>query len=185
MKYRFRMSTIRHMTFPRTSPPPPYVQQVVGVFRTHESAISTVSRAKGLDSDGVLRVLRADLVGLGWDVELSKKSIDKIHRPVFFGENGAPELQYEVDAYHPDWKCGMEVEAGRGFMGNAFYRDLVQALVMVEVDHLIVGLANAYKHKSGGKVIESRDYEKGCDVAAAVYGHARVEMPYALTIIGY
>jgi hypothetical protein len=56
---------------------------------------------------------------------------------VFFGENGQPALKYEVDAYHPEWKAGLEIEAGRAVMGNAIYRDLVQALVMVEVDNFI------------------------------------------------
>jgi hypothetical protein len=57
---------------------------------------------------------------------------------VFFGENGVPELRYQIDAYSPAWKYGLEVEAGRGWMGNAIYRDLVQAMVMVQVDHLVL-----------------------------------------------
>jgi hypothetical protein len=32
------------------------------------------------------------------------------------------------------------VEAGRAWMGNAIYRDLLQALVMVQVDHLILAV---------------------------------------------
>src|SRR5215217_7900285 len=67
----------------------------------------------------------------------------KIERPVFYGENGIPTLRYEIDAYHPDWRCGLEVEAGRAWMGNAVYRDLIQAAVMVGVQHLCLAVSNS------------------------------------------
>ena len=63
---------------------------------------------------------------------------EKIFRPVFFGENGHPTLQYEVGAFHSGWKCGLEIEAGRAWKGNAIYRDLVQGMVMSEVDTLVI-----------------------------------------------
>ena len=94
----------------------------------------------------MLKTLRPDLVDIGFNVEAGKKRKEKIKRPVFFGERGEPTLKYEVDAYHPDWRCGMEVEAGRAWMGNAVYRDLIQAIVMVQVDILILAVANVYKH---------------------------------------
>jgi hypothetical protein len=155
------------------------------VFRHHESRIDTASRTKGLKSDEVLDVLRADLASLGFDVEASKKKDDKILRPVFFGENGVPTLQYEIDAYHSEWRCGLEVEAGRAWMSNAVYRDLIQALTMVHVDTLILAVSNEYKFKSGGKRAVSRDYNNTCVVAQAVFGHSRVRMPYGLVVVGY
>lgn len=82
-------------------------------------------------------------------VEASKRKVDKLERPVFFGENGIPTLRYEIDAYHPEWKCGLEIEAGRGWMGNAVYRDLVQAAVMVGVEYLCLGpVAPRSRHNS-------------------------------------
>ena len=69
---------------------------------------------KGLTSDDVLAVVRPDLVALGFEVEAGKKKEEKIERPVFYGENGVPAVRYEIDAYHAEWRCGMEVEAGRG-----------------------------------------------------------------------
>ena len=178
-------TTVRYSTFPRTAPPAPFAAPLVSVFAAHEGEISTVRRKKGLTSDEVLGVLRPDLEALGFEVERSKRKEDKIHRPVFFGENGQPTVQYEVDAYHPAWRCGLEVEAGRGWMGNAVYRDLVQAMVMVEVEHLVLAVANTYKYKTGGRTAESRDYENACGVADALFGHSRVSLPYALTLIGY
>lgn len=178
-------TTIRFSTFPRTEPPPAFVEDLVGVFRTHESEIATEINDKGLKSDDVLAVLGPDLAKLGFQVEASKKRVDKLERPVFFGENGIPTLRYEIDAYHPEWKCGLEVEAGRGWMGNAVYRDLVQAAVMVGVEYLCLAVANVYKFRTSGKPATSRDYNNTVQVAEALYGHSRLRLPYNLILIGY
>ena len=94
-------------------------------------------------------------------------------------------MQYEIDAYHRDWRCGLEVEAGRGWMGNAVYRDLIQAAVMVGVEHLCLAVCNIYRYKSGGKPAASRDYENTRQVAEAIYGHSRLSLPYNLVLFGY
>lgn len=52
-------------------------------------------------------------------------------------------------------------------MGNAVYRDLVQALVMVELEHQILAVPNTYKFKTGGKETLSRDYDNLVSVADA------------------
>ena len=70
-------------------------------------------------------------------------------------------------------------------MGNAVFRDLVQALVMVHVDHLALAVANPYKYQSGGKAASRSDYENMVAVADALYGHSRMRLPYGLTVIGY
>ena len=70
-------------------------------------------------------------------------------------------------------------------MGNAVYRDLVQALIMVNVEHLVLAAANTYKYVSSGKAAMSKDYDNTLSVAEALYGHSRVRMPYELTLIGY
>jgi hypothetical protein len=58
----------------------------------------------------------------------------------------------------------LEIEAGRAWMGNAVYRDLIQALVMVEVDVLALAVPNGYRYKSGGKTMVSKDYSNTCAV---------------------
>ena len=130
-------------------------------------------------------MLRADLVKLGFEAEAGRKVKEKIKRPVFFGENAQPTLQYEVDGWHSEWRAGLEIEAGRAWMGNAIYRDLIQALVMVEMDHLILAVPKAYRYTSGGRETISRDYEKTVSVAQALYGHSRIVMPFSLCVIGY
>jgi hypothetical protein len=179
------MPEIRFTSFPRTLPPPPFISGVVSLFRSKYAKIATGSLQKGLTSDGVLLVLRDQLLGLGFEVEASKRTTDKIKRPVYFGEDGKPDLQYEVDAYHPGWHCGLEVEAGRAWMGNAVYRDLIQALVMVNLDHLILAVPNSYKYMSNDKPCVSHDYDNTVAVANAIYGHTRIVMPFALTVLGY
>jgi len=178
------MSNIRFSTFPRTSPPPVWASTLVDVFLQHESAIDTMKLAKGLTSDEVLSELRDDLVSIGFEVEAGKAKTDKILRPVFFGENAFPTLQYEIDAYHTDWECGLEVEAGRAWMGNAVYRDLIQACVMVQVKHLALAVPNTYKYNTSGRTTVSTDYKNTSEVAEALYGHTRLQMPYGLVLIG-
>jgi len=172
---------IRYIYYPRTAQPPPFTAEVVEIFESHIAEIGTVGLQNGLRSDAVLRELRPDLVDLGFNVEAGKKEDEKIKRPVFFGVQGEPTLRYEVDAYHPEWRCGLEVEAGRAWMGNAVYRDLVQAMVMVRVDTLILAVPNIYKYSSGS----STDFDKTKSVAEAIYGHSRVSLPYNLFLVGY
>jgi hypothetical protein len=179
------MSSVRFHYFPQTEPPPNFLLGIVEVFKRHGHAISTTQLQKGLTSNEVLTVLRPDLLGLGFQVEAGKSEQDKIPRPVFFGEDGEPTLTYELDAYHPEWRCGLEVEAGRAWMGNAVYRNLIQAMVMVQVDTLVLAVPNGYKYLSGGKEAVSPDYARTVNLARALFGHTRVRFPYGLGVIGY
>ena len=177
---------IHFQSFPRTEPPPRFVPEIVAVFSKHELRIATESLEKGLTSDQVLSVVRPDLVKLGFDVEAGKQRKQRIERPVFFGTDGEPTLRYEIDAYHYEWKCGLEVEAGRAWMGNAVYRDLIQSAVMVNVDHLIIAVPNQYKYKNkAGRLLVSPDFKRTVTLSEAIFGHTRLRLPYGLTVIGY
>jgi hypothetical protein len=179
------MSKILFSTFPKTVKPKYFSLLTVDIFQKHFDTISTLKHSKGLDSDGVLAVIRKDLIESGFEVEKSKKSTDKVFRPVFFGENAQPTVQYEIDAFHNEWKCGLEVEAGRAWMGNAVYRDLIQSLVMVELEHLIISVPQTYKYKSNSKNMISKDYENAKNLIDTIYSHTRFRLPYDLTLIGY
>ena len=177
--------TLRFSTFPRTDMPPSFTTKLVEVFRVHEDEISTAKNVKGLKSDQVLAVLRPRLVELGFIVEEGKQASQKIRRPVFFGENALPDLQYQIDAYNVSWRCGLEIEAGRAWMGNAVYRDLIQAMVMVDLDCLALAVPIGYRYLSAKKSVTSKDYENAVAVADAIYGHTRIKMPFKLILIGY
>ena len=178
-------TTVRFTSFPRTLAPPGWVSNLVEIFRKHEPLICTIALSKGLESDPVLRILAPDLLTAGFIVEASKIRSKKIERPVFYGENGQPSLRYEIDAYHPQWKCGLEVEAGRAILGNAIFRDLFQAMVMTDVDYLCLAVPNIYKYNAKRRPLTSKYYEKTISVADALYGHTRAKMPYGLIVIGY
>jgi len=136
-------------------------------------------------SNAVLGFIRTDLEAIGFDVEKSKKSSDKIFRPVTFGINGNPQLKYEIDAYNNETRVGVEIEAGRGVKGNAIYRDLILGMMMTNVDHLVIAVANEYKYNSNNKQMVSKDFDKCVKICNALSGHTRVQLPYTITIIGY
>jgi len=178
------LSDIRFQHFPITHEPPQFVLDVIECFRKNESAISTKQGKHG-NSDTVLGLIRPDLEAIGFDVEKSKKDVDKIFRPITFGLNGIPQLKYEIDAYNKETRVGLEIEAGRGVLGNAIYRDLIQGMVMMNVDHLVVAVANEYWYKSNGKDAVSRDFDKCVNICNALSGHTRLQLPYTITLIGY
>jgi hypothetical protein len=122
--------------------------------------VGTLNRPKGLRGNEVLAVLSEGLAALGFQIEKGKLRDEKIDRSVFFGENGEPSMRYQIDAFHPGWRCGLDVEAGRAWMGNAIYRDLVQASVMVDVEHLVLPVSLGYRYQSGGRAVVSNDYAK-------------------------
>ena len=62
-------------------------------------------------------------------------------------------------------------------MGNAVYRDLVQAMVMVDLKRLILAVPMSYKYLTGGRPTVSKDYENMVSVA----DDTRIGMPYSLT----
>lgn len=107
--------------------PPSWAISFVEVVRAAETKISTIERKTGLGSDAVLTELSPGLLTLGYKVESGKTQAAKIRRPVLFGENGNPEVNYVIDAFHDELGIAVEVEAGRGAAGNADYRDIVSA----------------------------------------------------------
>ena len=121
--------------------------------------------------------VEASLENIGFLVEGRQQTT--IHRPVFFGENGEATVRYQIDSYQPDWRCGLEVEAGRAWNGNAVHRDLIRGLVMTDIDFLVIAVPNLYRP---GNI---RIYDKSKDLAKALYGHSRMKLPYKLLIIGY
>jgi len=178
------VADISFMHFPSTKPAPSFIEDTVNCFSDESSSISTI-KGNHHNSDGVLEHIREGLEKIGFEVEKSKKKVDKILRPITFGIDGVPDLKYEVDAYHAKWKVGLEVEAGRGTLGNAIYRNLIQGMVLTGVDHLIVAVAKEYKYKSNGKQHTSKDFEKCIKICSALSSHTRVELPYTITLIGY
>lgn len=83
-----------------------------------------------------LASLQAVCRPLNFSVETGKRKAGKLPRPVFFGDEGISSRTYESDAFEPGEGIALEVEAGRATMGNAIYRDLIQASLMVDARFL-------------------------------------------------
>ena len=64
-------------------------------------------------------------------------------------------------------------------MGNAIYRGLIQALVMVEMDYLMIVVPEYYSYQTSGRKAISRDYDNIVSVARvqALSDHSYIAMP--------
>lgn len=173
------------MFYPPRARPPTWVQDFLGVVETARDLVDS-EKVPGLTSDAVLARLRPGLEGLGYTVEAGKARASKIRRPVLFGEQGRERVAYEVDAVHDELGVVVEVEAGCGARGNAVYRDLVRASLIVDVKYLALGLMRSYHHLSGGKQMTVQSYREARDVLDAVYASGQLRLPFqGVLLFGY
>jgi hypothetical protein len=171
--------------YPVRTRPPAWVHSFVGVVKTLQPTIGSIS-VRGLTSDRVLGELRPGLEALGYRVEAGKLRNQRIHVPVLFGDQGRERVAWEVDAVHDELGIVVEVEAGRGARGNALYRDLVRASLLVDMRYLVLGLMLNYRHKSGGRDIDVASYREGREILDAVYASGRLALPFeGVLLFGY
>lgn len=64
---------------------------------------------------------------------------------MLFGDNGVPEVSYEIDAFHDELGIAVELEAGRGAANNADYRDIVRTSLMLDARFLALLMPIAYR----------------------------------------
>jgi|TARA_B100000315_G_C14341042_1_gene479590 hypothetical protein len=171
--------------YPSSTPPPAWATTVTDIFRDAQAEIDS-SEVQGLGSDGVLHELSNGLHSLGFDVESGKSADDKILRPVLFGSHGTPRVSYEVDAVNDEKGIVVEIEAGRGWMSNAFYRDLVRSSLVLDARYLILAMMNEYRYKSGSKESINRSYDLARDQLDAIFASQRLVLPFeGVLLIGY
>ncbi|MEY4533534.1 MAG: hypothetical protein RI926_1303 [Actinomycetota bacterium] len=167
---------INWQTFPKSAKATPTIIAVVKAFEQNHSKIS--SNSHQLPSDGVLSELRRDLELLGFQIEKDKTSEGKIKLPVLFGLNGKVEKSFEADGFHTSDKIVLEVEAGRAVTNYQFLKDLFQACMMQNAEHLIVSVRNDYRGSS--------DFAKVVNFFETLYASGRLSLPLSsITIIGY
>ena len=146
-----------------------------------EAVVSTEAGAR-LSSDQVLAALKPGLQGIGYAVETGKRRDQKISRPVLFGENGLPQVSYEIDAFHDELGVAVEVEAGRGAANNADYRDLVRTSLILDADYLAMLMPLAYR--GGGQI--TRAYGGAKSQLEALYASDRLKLPFVgVLLVGY
>jgi hypothetical protein len=171
--------------FPAFAAPPAWVGRLVSLFAAERVQIdSAVTHPKRMESNDVLRVIAPGLVGLGFEVEEGKAKAGKLPRPVFFGDEGSYLRTYEIDAFEPAEGIALEVEAGRATMGNAIYRDLIQASLMLDARFLALAVPMEYRY--GAKPAREPSYAKTYSVVEALYGSPRLDLPFeGMLLIGY
>ena len=170
--------------YPLNSRPPDWVTEVVNVVNRAELQISTVAAHTGLSSDDVLAALRPGLEALGFEVESGKGSGQKVRRTVLFGENGRPEVNYDIDAFNDYLGAAVEVEAGRGAANNADYRDIVRTSLILDARFLILMQPYAYRSKAAAPAIHA--YANSRAQLDAIYTSRRLTLPFeGVLLIGY
>jgi hypothetical protein len=134
----------------------------------------------------VLAKLRVGLEGIGFSVERGKRAVERIRLPVLFGEQGTPRVTYEVDGFHDELGIALAVAAGRAWMGNALYRDLIRASLVVDANYLALGVMNGCRYQSGGRTQINHSYAETKDMLDAVYANGRLQLPFkGLLLFGY
>lgn len=171
--------------YPTPSRPPGWVEDFIAAIGSHRDEIDSMA-VDGLNSDKVLAVVRSDLEKLGFEIERGKAKDQKIRRPVLFGDQGVERVAYEIDGMHDELGILVEIEAGRGVMGNAIYRDLVRTSLVVDARYLALGVMQEYRYKSGGRQARSADYLSTKSLLDAVYASGRLKLPFeGVLLFGY
>jgi hypothetical protein len=169
--------------FPRNAKAPAWVHDFVAVVADAEGTVSTAKEA-GLKSDDVLAALAPGLSGLGYSVESGKKHDQKITRPVLFGENGAAQVSYDIDAFHDALGIAVEVEAGRGAANNADYRDIVRTALILDANYLALLMPLDYRAGTSNQSIKA--YSRTRSQLDALYASDRLKLPFAgVLVVGY
>jgi len=167
--------------YPRNARPPSWVDALVGAICAAEETISTVEEGRGLKSDDVLKHLRPEMERLGYVVESGKSKDAKIFRPVLFGQNGVPEVQYEIDAFHDEFGIAVEVEAGRGAANNADYRDIVRTSLILDANYLVLLMPITYRSTTS-----IHAFDRTRRQLEAIYISNRLKLPFlGVLLIGY
>jgi hypothetical protein len=176
---------IRWTSFPKNKTVTPTALNVIKAFEAHAKTISSLSNNHLIGSgntdshsNSVLEKISNNLIECGFKVEIGKKKIDKISVPVLFGEQGKPIKSFDADAYNPEQKFVLEVEAGRAVTNYQFLKDFFQACVMVEVEYLAIAVRQIYN--------KQKDYETVCNFFDTLYASGRIKSELkGVLIIGY
>lgn len=172
--------------FPHNVRPPAWASSLLEVVKSVDGKISTVDHKTGLASNAVLSELGPGLIALGYVVESGKTKQAKVERPVLFGENGTLTVKYDIDAFHDELGIAVEVEAGRGAMSNAHYRDIVRISLILDARFMVLLLPMRYRTRSGGREMVVPAYERTRNQLDAIYASQRLKLPFeGVLLIGY
>lgn len=167
---------LHYQLFPRSTGMDVTIKSVIDCFEKHireiESPIHT------LKSNEVLGIISPDLKKIGFKVEESKASEDKIKVPVLFSLNNRIDKSFDADAVSNDGRIVIEVEAGRAYSNNQFLKDVFQACMMYGVDYLVVAVRNNYRGH--------QDFDAIFNFFETLFINGRLQLPLkGIVLIGY
>ena len=152
------------------------IKRVIQCFDRHISEIESPNHT--LKSNEVLGIISPELKEIGFQVEESKASEDKIKVPVLFSLNNRIDKYFDADAVSNDGRIVIEVEAGRAYSNNQFLKDVFQACMMYGVDYLIIAVRNDYRGHA--------DFDVIFNFFETLYINGRLQLPLkGIVLIGY
>ena len=167
---------IQSQYFPKSERMPDHLKDLIDIFSEKDELISSPSNT--LESNEVLAVLAPEMEKRGYLVEKGKSAKFKIKIPVLYGRNNTIAKAFEVDGFHKDTGTVVEIEAGRAVANYQFLKDLFEAIVMQEINYLVIAVRNIYK--------QSKDFEKVEEFIDVLYTSNRIHLPLkGILIIGY
>jgi hypothetical protein len=171
--------------YPSRARPPEWAHGIVDVVAAARPQIDTAT-VRGLRSNAVLKQIAPGLQDLGYSVETGKHAGGRIERPVLFGRSGTERVRYDVDAMHDGLGVVVEVEAGRGKLGNAVYRNLIRASLVVDARYLALGVMADYRRMSSGREVSEADFQYSLALLDAIYASGRLKLPFeGVLLFGY
>jgi hypothetical protein len=69
-------------------------------------------------------------------------------------------------------RIALEIEAGRVARGNAVYRDLIEASLLVDARLLVLAVQASYPHKTGGRDVTVQSCRDARNLLDAIYASA-------------
>lgn len=173
---------IKYQLFPRSRGIDPSLKDIINVFKT----VDERKPNKQLQSNDMLALVRPGLLELGYSVERGKTMNEMIPVPVLFGEDNEIDKSFYADALSADHKIVIEVEAGRAVANNQFLKDIFQACMMYEVEHLVIAVLNEYRVTVNGKTTILNDFKKIQTFLETLYISNRLHLPLkSILLIGY
>jgi len=174
-------SDIRMKYYPTSASPAQIAEQVLAAFRNHESELSSkaVPKENRPSSDEVLEMVRPSLEEIGFRIEGGKHG--KIRRVVLKETQNQRGKEIQVDGYHPEANCVLEVESGRGGESNAVHRDLIRGLAVNDTELMIIAVLNEYERSDR----VARHFDRADKTIQSLYSASQVKMPFEVALIGY
>ena len=167
---------LNYQLFPRSVAITEEIQNIINCFLVEYEKIN--SSTNNLKSDDVLHIISPHLIKLNFSVETGKSIENKINVPVLFGRNNNIDKCFNADALSNDGRIVIEVEAGRATENNQFLKDLFQACMMFNVEHLVLAVRNEYRNH--------KDFDIVYTFLETLYISNRIKLPLkSILLIGY